>query len=150
MFHVKMPSPFCFHLIIRLLGDFPRTQWAAEATHWGAINEPPQNGNPDVVCNIACQGQLFCAATVPPTIRTLGFDPQLPINNNCLSLFINSSIHQQVLFFLGDRVLTNVKVNIYLGRPMLHSNTNLKSLTSPDSCFRGGPRWKRSQLPSRI
>ena len=63
-----------------LLGDFPLTQWAAVSTQWGAIKEPPQNWDPDDERSMACQGQLFFIAAVPPTMRTLGLDPQLPTN----------------------------------------------------------------------
>ena len=39
---------------------------------------PPQYGNPELVLNIACQGQSPCLAATPPTIRVDGRIPQEP------------------------------------------------------------------------
>ena len=64
------------------LGDFLWTQWVAVTTHWGATSVPPQYGNPELVLNIACQGQSPSLASTPPTIRVDGRTPQPPRVNN--------------------------------------------------------------------
>ena len=66
------------NLTLTLEGDFPLTQCAAVKTQEGSISEPPQNCLLELVINMTCHGQLFLGASVPPTMRVLGRDPQEP------------------------------------------------------------------------
>ena len=78
------------YLTLTFEDDKPLTQCAAVKTHEGSISEPPQNCLLELVINIACHGQLFMGASVPPTMRTLGRDPQEPDKTMILFITIHS------------------------------------------------------------
>lgn len=73
---------FFFRYLTKIeLGILPLTQWAAVTTHRLVTKEPPQNGKPEGVRNIACQGQPPGWAWLPPTILVWpvwGRPPQEP------------------------------------------------------------------------
>jgi len=73
-----VPLKYHSYLTIKLDGDLFVTQWVAVTTHKGSTRVPPQNWPPPLYANIACDGQLLTGASVPPTIRVFGRDPQLP------------------------------------------------------------------------
>ena len=98
------------------------TQCAAVKTQEGSISEPPQNCLFELFINITCHGQLFIAASVPPTMRVLGRDPQEPEK-------VDYTFHYNTLIYLWRETATDIFASYTTRSHSFHVLVNISEQT---------------------